>query len=157
HSNVFDPRVQYDPYSSRWIMVALTDFRLATSSLLIGVSQTADPTGNWNLYDIDFDPNNVAFGDYPNVGFNRNWIMVTANTYRISDKGFIASNIYVFNKASLFAGSGSPHALFQDASGNSQTPAVTYDTTLSTMYILENWNGNSGGNGLLRLSAITGA
>jgi hypothetical protein len=63
----------------------------------------------------------------------------------------------VFNKAALYAGGGSPFSLFQDPSGTSQTPAVTYDTTLSTMYIVENWNGNSSGNGYLRLSTITGA
>jgi hypothetical protein len=157
HSNIFDPRVLFDPYNSRWIFVCLTDFRTATSSLQIGVSQSADPTGNWNLYDIDFDSANVNFADYPNVGINRNWITVTANSYRVSDKGFVASSIYVFNKASLYAGSGSPYSLFQDASGHSQTPALTYDNALSTMYIIENWNGNSSGSGSLRLSTITGA
>ncbi len=157
HANVFDPRVYYDPYGSRWIFVALTDFRAPNSSLLIGVTQTNDPTGNWNLYDIDFDSSNTVFGDYPNIGFNRNWITVTANSYRISDKGFVTSNIYVFDKASLYAAAGSPFTLFQDSSGNSPTPAVTYDDTLPTMYILENWNGNSAGSGYLRLSTISGA
>ena len=157
HANVFDPRVYYDPYGSRWIFVALTDFRAASSSLLIGVTQTNDPTGSWNLYDIDYDASNIVFGDYPNIGFNRNWITVTANSYRISDKGFVTSNIYVFDKASLYAATGSPFTLFQDSTGTSQTPAVTYDDTLSTMYILENWNGNSAGGGYLRLSTITGA
>ncbi len=157
HGNVFDPRIYYDPYGSRWIFIALTDFRLASSSILIGVTQTNDPTGNWNLYDIDFDTSNATFGDYPNVGFNKNWITVTVNNYRISDKGFVNSKIYVFDKASLYAGNGSPFTLFQEATGNSQTPAVIYDNTLSTMYIVENWNGNSGGSGSLRLSTITGA
>jgi hypothetical protein len=157
HGNVFDPRVYYDPYGSRWIFVALTDFRLASSSVLIGVSQTNDPTGNWSLYDIDFDATNTMFGDYPNVGFNKNWVTVTVNNYRISDKGFVNSKIYVFDKASLYAGNGSPFTLFQDATGTSQTPAVVYDNQHSTMYLLENWNGNSGGSGFLRLSTITGA
>ncbi len=157
HGNVFDPRIYYDPYGSRWIFVALTDFRLASSSIHIGVSQTNDPTGNWNLFDIDFDAANNTFGDYPNVGFNKNWVTVGVNNYRNSDKGFVNSRIYVFDKASLYAGNSSPFTLFQDATGNSQTPAVTYDNTLSTMYIIENWNGNSGGNGFLRLSTITGA
>ena len=157
HANVFDPRVYYDPYANRWLFIALTDFRAATSSLLVGASQTGDPTGGWNLYDIDIDSSNLTFGDYPNAGFNKNWLTTTVNMYRVSDKTFVASNIYALNKASLYAGSGSPFTLFQDPTGNSQTPTVTYDRDLSTMYILESWGGNSGGSGRLRLSTITGA
>jgi hypothetical protein len=157
HANVFDPRIIYDPYTARWMFIALTDFRTATSSLMIGASQTNDPTGIWNLYDIDVDATNAIFIDYPNVGFNKDWIVVAANTHNISDRSFVASNIYVFDKARLNAGTGNSFTLIRDTSGNSQVPALTYDNTISTMYIVENWNGNSGGNGILRLSTITGA
>ena len=157
HPNVFDTRIYYDSFAARWIFISLADFRTATSALMVGVSQTSDPTGNWNLFNIDADAADLVFVDYPNVGFNKDWIVVTANAYRISDKEFVTSNIYAFNKSSLYAGSGSPFTLFQDSSGNSQVPAVTYDNTLSTIYLIENWNGNSGGTGALRLSKITGA
>ncbi|MGA9768285.1 MAG: alkaline phosphatase family protein, partial [Blastocatellia bacterium] len=157
HPNVFDTRIYYDSFAARWIFISLADFRAATSALLIGVSQTGDPTGNWNLFNIDADAADLVFVDYPNVGFNKDWIVATANAYRISDKEFVTSNIYVFNKTALYAGSGSPFTLFQDSSGTSQVPAITYDNTLSTIYIIENWNGNAGGTGALRLSKITGA
>ncbi|HJQ71510.1 MAG TPA: IPT/TIG domain-containing protein [Blastocatellia bacterium] len=157
HPNVFDPKVAYDPFANRWMFISLTDFGAATSSLLIGVSQTGDPTATWNLYDIDVDSANLVFADYPNLGFNKDWIVVTSNTHRVSDRAFVASNIYVFDKARLYAGTGNSFTLFQDNTGNSQVPAVTYDNTLSTMYVVENWNGNSGGSGFLRLSTITGS
>jgi hypothetical protein len=157
HANVFDPRALYDPFAGRWIFIALTDWRTATSSLLVGVSQTGDPTGNWNLYDIDVDSTNAIFADYPNVGFNKNWIVVATDTYRISDISFAAERIYTFGKANLYAGGASTFTLFQDTTGTSQVPAVMYDNTASTMYIVENWNGNQGGSGYLRLSTISGA
>jgi hypothetical protein len=157
HSSMFDPRVLYDRFSDRWIMVSLADYRTATSAVLIGASQTNDPTGSWKLYGIDADSANQNFADYPTVGINKDWIIVSVNIYRITDGGFVTSNIYVFNKANLYAGGAGNFTLLQDSSGNSMAPAVTNDNTLSTEYLVENWNGNLGGSGYLRLSTITGA
>jgi phosphoesterase family protein/IPT/TIG domain-containing protein len=156
HTNVFDPRIVYDQVAGRWIFSTLTDYRLSSSSLQIGVSQTSDPRGNWNLYDIDIDAANLIFADYPNIGLNKDWIVVTTNTYQVSDKSFAASRFYVFNKSSLYAGGADSFTLIMDTTGNSPTPAITYDNTVATIYVLQNWNGNSGGSGSLRLSTITG-
>ena len=41
----FDPRVVYDPYANRWIFSAGADPQIASASILVGVSQTSDPTG----------------------------------------------------------------------------------------------------------------
>ncbi|MFL6213183.1 MAG: IPT/TIG domain-containing protein [Blastocatellia bacterium] len=157
HTNVFDPRVLYDPTAGRWIFISLSDWRTATSSLLVGVSQTGDPTGNWNLYDTDIDSANAIFADYPNVGLNKDWIVVATDTYRVSDVSFVAERLYTFGKANLYAGGASSFTLFQDTTGSSQVPAVINDNTTSTMYILENWNGNQSGSGYLRMSTISGA
>lgn len=53
---VFDPKCLYDPYSNRWMFTACASPQRSDSSVLIGVSQTSDPTGNWNLYRVDVDP-----------------------------------------------------------------------------------------------------
>ncbi|HKP11437.1 MAG TPA: IPT/TIG domain-containing protein, partial [Blastocatellia bacterium] len=157
HANVFDPRALYDPTAGRWIFIALTDWRTATSSLLVGVSQTGDPTGNWNLYDTDIDTANAIFADYPNLGFNKDWVVIATDTYRVSDVSFVAERIYTFGKANLYAGGASRFTLFQDTTGSSQVPAVITDNSVATMYVAENWNGNQSGTGYLRLSMITGA
>ncbi len=153
----FDPKILYDPYQNRWMFTAVSNSRSAASSVLMGVSQTSDPTGTWNLYRIDADPANVAWADYPSFGFNKNWIVVQINMFAVSNNAFIRSNIYAFNKADLYSGGTGLFTLFLDSSGGfAQTPAITYDTTVSTMYLLEDWFGNSGGMGILRLSTITG-
>src|SRR6185295_14266717 len=72
----FDPQLQYDPYGNRWILVASTF--LPSAALLIGVSQTNDPTGNWNLFVIPADSAGRYWIDYPRLGFNKNWIVVAA-------------------------------------------------------------------------------
>ena len=70
-----DPRTLYDPINNRWIV----EMQTVNSSghILIGVSQTSDPGGNWYLYDF----NTGAVIDFPTVGFNKNWIAVAINRY----------------------------------------------------------------------------
>ena len=156
YTTMFDPRVLYDRFSNRWIFISLADYRTATSALTVSVSQTGDPGGAWRLYGFDIDSSNQNFADYPIIGFNKDWIVVTVNIYRISDRAFVTSRIYVFNKANLYSGGSGAFTLLQDASGQSMAPAVSYDNTISTVYLVENWNGNLSGNGYIRVSSITG-
>jgi len=157
-SGVFDPKVLYDPYGGRWIFTACDDAQSSSSALLVGVSQTSDPTGNWNLFRIDVDAGSSVWADYPSLGFNRDWIVVQVNMFRISNNMFNRTQLYVFGKANLYAGANADHTLFSEINmGATQAPAITYDGTLAAMYLLQNWNGNSGGSGYLRLYTVTGA
>lgn len=157
-TGVFDPKILYDPYQNHWMFTAVSNSRSSASSVLIGVSQTSDPTGAWNLYRIDADPANAGWADYPSFGFNKNWIVVQVNMFGVVGDAFLGSNVYAFNKANLYAGGAGLFTLFLDGTGGfAQTPAITHDSALSTMYLLEDWNGNSSGMGVLRLSTITGA
>ena len=156
-SGVFDPKVLYDPYGGRWIFTACDDADSSSSAVLIGVSQTSDPTGNWNLFRIDGDAGNSVWVDYPSLGFNRDWIVVQVNMFNISNNMFNRTHIYVFDKANLYSGANADHTLFSESGiGGVQVPAITHDNALATMYLLQNWNGDSGGSGHLRLYTITG-
>ena len=152
-SRTFDPKVLYDHMADRWIFTAMGDPAASTSSVLMGVSQTSDPTGVWNIYRIDADPTNISWADYPSMGYNKDWIVVQVNMFTISGSSFTGSNIYVYNKADLYAGGTGLFTLFQDDDGGSQTPAITYDDTLSTMYLIETWDGSDGS---LRITTVTG-
>jgi hypothetical protein len=158
-SDVFDPRIQYDSNGGRWILIADADRKSAASAILVGVSQTSDPTGNWDLSRIDADSANQSWADYPMLGFNKDWIVVSANMF--ANPGSSAqfySRLYVLNKANFYAG-GTNYTELTAPNGVSGTivPATTYDTSLATEYLLQNWSGNSGGSGYLRLYSITGA
>ena len=158
--SAFDPRILYDPYGGRWIFVAAANGNSTASAVLIGVSQTNDPTGAWNLFSVDADATNATWADYPSVGFNKDWIVVNMNMFTVNaSPSFAQSNIWVFSKASLYNNSGPPSApfrLFTDTSGSSTlVPAMTYDPTLmlATLYLVDVW---SSPNGTLRIGTITG-
>jgi hypothetical protein len=149
--NVFDPKVLYDPFANRWMFTAAADARLASSSVLIGVSQTTDPTGMWNLYRIDADADDTRWADFPSMGFNKDWIVVQVNMY-LADDTFSGADIYVFDKANLYAGGAGLFTLLQDTSEATQVPAVTYDNSLATLYLVAARTRTR-----LRVSQITGA
>src|SRR3989440_1186572 len=156
--SAFDPRIRYDPYGGRWIFVAGANGNSTASAVLIGVSQTSDPTGVWNLFSVDADASNATWADFPSVGFNKDWIVVSTNMFTVgASSSSMQSNIWVFTKASLYNNSGPPSAPFRrftDAASSTLVPALTYDATLATQYLVDVWNSSSG---TLRISTITGA
>jgi hypothetical protein len=160
-TGVFDPRVVYDPFADRWIVVACDEAQSPNSRLLVGVSKTAVPdlaAANWYQNAIDVDPGTTLWADYPTVGFSARWVVVQVNIFRIADGVQERSHIYVFDKTQMYAGDLSTaayHLLDRDAlaDGGTQVPAVTYDVGVDDVYLLQRWNS---GAGMLRLYRITG-
>jgi hypothetical protein len=152
----YDPRVIYDPFQDRYITIAVDAFPGHTNaSLLIGVSQTNDPTGTWNLYRI-LAGSNYWF-DYPRIGFNNKWIVVHVGAFPITS-GTNTSFIFCFDKSNLYGGGAGNYTLLQNVSGGNQpTPAMTYDNNISSMFLVEDWTPNLNGNGYLRLYKISGS
>ena len=146
-SFAFDPHVLYDPYANRWIVVADANADSSTAALLLAVSQTSDPTGNWNEYSVDVDPTNTVWGDFPTVGFNRNWIVVSLNMFSLSVDSFSSTQTYAFDKAKAYAGAGSGGGAYQlfKLAGDDFTlaPAATYDANTSDLYLAEDYDGGS--------------
>jgi len=155
--SVFDPKVFYDPFAARWFLTAPANSRLPTSALLIAVSATSDPTGTWTEYSFDADAGNLNWFDYPSIGFNNNWIVVTGNMFVTASGAFAGSQVYIFDKAALYAGTATPSVLLRPTGdGATMAPAITLDNSMNTEFLVSNWNGNSGGKGYLRLYTITG-
>jgi hypothetical protein len=152
-NEAFDPRVLFDRYANRWIVSAAANAVSASAYILVAVSQTNDPTAGWNLYKVKVSANGSSWADYPTLGFNGDWIVVQANVFTISQGAFVASNIYAFNKADLYAGGAGQYAVFHDPTGFTDYPAVTHDNTIPVEYLARTWNGAGG---TLRISTITG-
>jgi hypothetical protein len=163
---VSDPRIEYDPATDRWIVSAIAFTQaVKDSSVLVGASQTGDPTGTWNLYRIVADPEtSLLFADFPTLGFNKDWIAVQVNMYGqpqtdpTANQQLLRTQIYAFDKRNILAGGvDARHTLFTRSDlGASQVPAVTYDAALPVLFLLEEWNGNLNGAGYLRLFSISG-
>ena len=153
--SITDPRVIYDPYGQRWVIVTAGDPETTASAVLIGVSHNSDPTAGWDLYRVPVDATGQLWADFPTLGFNKNWIVVGINIFTIQGTFYEYANLYVFDKANLYAGGAGLFTLLQDDTGGfSMNPALTYDPNLATLYVLESW---SSANRLLRMSTITGA
>lgn len=159
----FNPRVQYDPLAGRFIVVAGANPRDEGSALLVAVSQTSDPLGGWNLYRFEADVTDRAWLDFPTLGFNKDWIVVQANMLARPNvpgqlaNAFLSSRVYVFDKANLYAGGAGAHTLISsNCIGGTQVPVTTYDADESTEYLVQNFNGNFLGSGLLRIFTVTG-
>ena len=154
--SAFDPKIFYDPYGGRWVFVASANGNTTSSAVLIGVSQTSDPTGVWNLFSVDADANHATWADFTSVGFNKDWIVVNMNMFTVNASAFRQSNIWVFTKASLYNNitPSAPFRLFTETNTSTLVPVMTYDATLATLYLVDVWNSP---NGTLRISTITGA
>src|SRR5207249_4286132 len=101
-------RVVYDRFNDRWIAFAATDPWGSNSTLLIGVSRTANPTNfsdvGWNLHQLISDTNYVFWADMPSLGFNKDWIVAQVNMICITNTPHHQSKILVFSKTNLYAG-----------------------------------------------------
>ena len=76
----FDPRVLYDPIHDRFILVFLDGFGPATSFIIVAFSQTSDPTGTWNVYELPGNPkDNNRWTDYPMIAITETELFITGN------------------------------------------------------------------------------
>ena len=138
--SITDPVCSYDAATQRWFHAVLTlDTNPRTGGLTgsnhldIAVSQTADPTGQWNIFKLAVQndgtqgtpshPNCPCLGDYPHIGIDANGVYLTTNEFSFAG-GFNGVQIYALSKRALVSGSGSVPLVQYDLS-NSSIPAFT--------------------------------
>lgn len=141
NSTPFDPKITYDPVNNRWIALSVANSRSSSSIILIATSQTSNPLGVWNVRQVKADatatPTSGVWADYPSLGFNGKWAVVQVNMFNIANNAFNRSHIYVFNKAALYTNSTASIKLFSlTGFGAVQAPAITYDASNPTLYLL---------------------
>jgi hypothetical protein len=120
-----DMRVFFDQDTSRWFVLQRSQDvdsagnLLSDSHIYLAVSQTADPTGTYNIYVMDTaragDPLSgcPCLGDYPQIGSDRYGLYISANEYSIIDPNnpsFNGAVILAISKADLAAGIAAPKA-----------------------------------------------
>ena len=60
--SAFDPKILYDRFRDRWILISTFNGQSISSGAGFAVSQTGDPTGLWNRYSVESDPSSTAAG-----------------------------------------------------------------------------------------------
>ena len=152
--NPFDPRVEYDPYSDRWLVSAADNPLLSSSLILYGISDTADPLGSWHLYALHSDETGATWADFPTLGFNQSTVAIGVNMFGASSREYVRGRLIVLDYASLRDGTGG-NPVGIDLSGTfALMPAVTYSPTEPTLYCVEQLDGPSA---TYRFWALNGA
>jgi hypothetical protein len=120
---VSDPKCYYDPADGRWFLTALQIDMVASSGAFgnrahnyVGVSQTGNPAGSWNIYKFDVSDDGTngtpghngcpCFGDQPLIGADANGFYITTNEYNLHPFGsiFNGAQVYAMSKAGLETG-----------------------------------------------------
>jgi hypothetical protein len=103
-SRPFDPKVIYDQYADRFVVIALEqdDSRPLISRILVAVSDDGNPDGNWYLTAIDSllrIENRDTWADYPGLAIDEEAVYITANMFRF---GFLSrfegSRLWILEK-----------------------------------------------------------
>jgi hypothetical protein len=116
-----DPKCYFDQATGRFFATILRLPSDAMGNLLgseidIAVSQTGDPRGRWNVFEIEATddgsngspnhPHCPCLGDQPLIGADTNGFYVSTNEFGLSNTspGFNGAQIYALSKAALVAG-----------------------------------------------------
>lgn len=154
-SSIYDPKILYDSFSQRYYFVELDGAESATSNILLGVSQTNDPTGNW--YQYRFKTNNddlTLWLDFPTIGYNKDWLVVSGNMFTVAANAFTKVKLFVIKKSDILAGTVTTPTEISVAQGFTIAPAVVADNTTTTVPLMCTWNNTTGTYKLFRINGV---
>jgi hypothetical protein len=108
-----DPVVLYDQLADRW-MVSQFVVQASTENYAqcIAVSQTADPTGAYYLY--EFDESADTFNDYPHLGVWPDGYYMSTNQFPNSTTGTVAAGAWVFERPKMILGQSARYVFFDE-------------------------------------------
>ena len=116
-----DMRVFFDPGMNRWFVLQRSQDEdafgdeLNSSHLYIAVSQSSDPTANYNIYLMNTTnpshPGCPCVDDYPQIGADQYGFHIAWNEYNAPSLEFVDAAILTLSKTSLTSGASSPTAV----------------------------------------------
>lgn len=169
-----DGRMYYDPYGpagcstggGRWLVSELGTMKYSDGTyqggIVWAISQSSDPTSWWMWWTADPNArssavcsgNNFCPSDYPQLGFNTNFIAITSHLFYANGD----PELFIFPKGPAeCSGSISTWLNVDDSTVDLANPAETYftngqDVDGSTLYLVNTYNTL---NGEIELSTIT--
>jgi len=146
----FDPRVIYDPQEDRFIMIIMNGSECSDSEIALAFSQTNNPRGLWNLYDLDGCLNgDGTFADYPMISITDHELFLTYNAVNADSTwqtGFFGTQIHQINKMNGYNGEALNRKVWKDITYNGRLlrnicPVRNADENLpASMYFLSDRN-----------------
>jgi len=115
-----DMHVYFDQDVNRWFVLQRAQDNdidgnpVNSSHIYLAVSQTADPTGMYNIFVMDTtdagNPGCPCVPDFPQIGSDQYGFYVSANEYNTSSQGFVNATILAISKSALASGASTPSA-----------------------------------------------
>ena len=109
-----DMRVFHDQTINRWIVLQRAqDYDLfgnpvVGSHIYMAVSQTADPVGTYNIYEMNTTdaqrPGCPCVADYPQIGADEYGFYISSNEFGSFSESFVGAQIHAISKAALGSG-----------------------------------------------------
>ena len=133
---LFDPRVVYDPVWKRWIVTA--DAFAESSSIqkfYIAISKTSNAAGAFYIYNINVTSflSVGDFWDFPQVGFDQDAVIFTANVFG-SSNAYKGAYAFPMAKALLYNGRSGSAPVFGPLVGT-LAPPIVLDQNANTFLI----------------------
>lgn len=103
--NYSDPKVIYDQYAGRWIVMCMGFGSAANprGAYFLSVSDDSDPNGTWFKWMVAV-PSDGTFPDFPSVGYDASEaIYFTGNHFHNVDFSFRYAGIVILKKSELYA------------------------------------------------------
>ena len=155
---VGDPRILYDAFAGRWFVSAGD---ISRGQVLVAVSKTGDPAGNWSTYQVPSVPTSSCL-DQPVLGVGTWNLIVSVNAFSSctsSPYTFEGSQYWVLNKTDLVAGVANPAtwASIRNTVQFSVHP-VRMESPSPTQYMVSTlWDSGSPVSVILQSFAVTGS
>jgi hypothetical protein len=130
-----DPRVVYDATSDRWFAVFMNYSNAKqSSSLLLAVSTTGDPTGTFCKYHLGNPTAETFLQDYPFLGISDDKVVVAFAAFAFGTNSLLGGGYYVHNKAQVMACGDVSHVRFAPDPSSLMKPARAVSST-ATAYM----------------------
>jgi hypothetical protein len=158
-----DPRAIYDPVDGRfWAAILQVEgapgFGVAPNCPLktvyfIAVSQTRDPSGNWNVYEFEMGLGTGLAADFTQMGLNANAVFFSGNMFSASNGSFGYAEIFEANKARMergeagFTADGFVNLQGTGPGTTAQTGPFLADTVQPTLDLSDNAQGQNNPSG----------
>lgn len=164
-TNTFDPKVVYDAYNDRFVVITLERVNIGNgntaddqSRILVSISDDADPNGTWHTYSI----NSLTtiggvntWADYPGIAVDEDAIYITNNMFQAEGAGsYAGGRLWIIGKGDGTGGaydggaiSFTVHDPFGATGGIATTvmPTTMYGATGSVGTYLVGYSGLSDG------------
>lgn len=139
----YDPRIIYDPFSDRFVLVVLYGQNSTNSHVVLCVSETNDPLGKWFVYSWNggFGINGLWF-DYPQISANNSHIYITGNMFN-DNNVFYGTTILAIEKSTIGFNKNISYLFFNNISGNPSglCPVKLIDENSEAMYFCSTYPG----------------